>query len=71
MCMMMAADGDISQQELGQLQEIGKELDEHFPEYQGKVVEECTALVEKLDAENYQEEKPRTSSFFRTAWETA
>ena len=56
MCMMMAADGDISQQELGQLQEIGKELDEHFPEYQGKVVEECTALVEKLDAENYREE---------------
>ena len=24
MCMMMAADGDISKQELGQLQEIGK-----------------------------------------------
>lgn len=56
MCMMMAADGDISKQELGQLQEIGNELDEHFPEYQGKVVEECTALVEKLDAENYREE---------------
>lgn len=56
MCMMMAVDGDISKQELGQLQEIGNELDEHFPEYQEKTVEECTALVEKLDAENYREE---------------
>ncbi len=56
MCLVMAADRDVSAQELSQIQEIGKELDEHFSEYQKETVEKCTALVEKLDAENYREE---------------
>ena len=56
MCLVMAADGDVSAQELSQIQEIGKELDEHFSEYQKETVEKCTTLVEKLDAENYREE---------------
>ena len=52
MCLVMAADRNVSAQELSQIQEIGKELDEHFSEYQKETVEKCTALVEKLDAEN-------------------
>lgn len=56
MCMVMAADGDISEKELSQIQEIGEKLDDSFSEHQGQTVEACTALVKKLDAENYQEE---------------
>ena len=56
MCMVMAADGEISEQEISQLREIGEKLENGFSEHQDQTVEACTALVKKLDGEDYQEE---------------
>lgn len=56
MCMVMAADGEISEQEISQLREIGEKLEDGFSEHQGQTVEASMALVKKLDGEDYQEE---------------
>ena len=56
MCMVMAADGDIADGELDQIREIRGELDPTFGEQQTDAVAESTALVKKLDAENYRED---------------
>ena len=56
MCMVMAADGDIADGELDQIREIGGELDPTFGAQQTDAVAESTALVKKLDAENYRED---------------
>ena len=56
MYMVMAADGDIAGEELSQIQEIGGELDAAFAEHGTETMTECTALVKKLDAENYRED---------------
>lgn len=56
MCMIMSADGDIADEELTQIHDIGTELDEQFPEYQDELISECTALVNKFDSEAFQED---------------
>lgn len=56
MYMVMAADGELAEEELSQIQEIGGELDAAFAEHRTETMEECTALVRQLDAENYREE---------------
>lgn len=56
MYMVMAVDGDMAEEELSQIQEIGGELDAAFAERQRETMDECTAMVKQLDTENYREE---------------
>ncbi len=56
MCVIMAADGEMAEEEISRICEMGGELDPAFEAHKEETIEACTALVKKLDAENYQED---------------
>lgn len=56
MYLLMSADEQITDDELAQFHEIGKEIDQQYEEHKTKLLDDCKNLVADMEQEDYQDE---------------